>query len=111
MADDFFEAAADHFGKAHFIFGGKSLGFAKKRIGNLDLCFYHDGILSSCWGLSICVSATELSGGFFRQDLRVRLLGQAEDGFGNEEEKHGDEEGAPDVAGERGVVGLAGLVE
>lgn len=47
MADDFFEATAHNLGEAHFIFGGKSLSFAKKRIGDLDLCFYHDGILPS----------------------------------------------------------------
>lgn len=45
MANDFFQPTTDDFGEAHFIFGSKSLGFTKKRIGDLDLCFYHDGIL------------------------------------------------------------------
>ena len=36
---------------------------------------------------------------------------KAEDGFGDEQEEHGDEEGAPDIAGEGWVRGLAGLVE
>ena len=45
MLDDFFQPTADDFGKAHFVFGSKSFCFAEKRIGNLHLCFYHDGIL------------------------------------------------------------------
>ena len=47
MFDDFFQPAADHLGKAHFVFGSKSFCFAEKSIGNLHLCFYHDGILPS----------------------------------------------------------------
>jgi hypothetical protein len=43
--DDFLESTADHFGKAHFIFGSKTLGLAKERIWDLHLCFYHAGIL------------------------------------------------------------------
>lgn len=50
MFDDFLQPTADDFGKTHFIFGSKSFGFAEKRIGNLHLGFYHDGILSTVAG-------------------------------------------------------------
>ena len=58
MFDDFFQPTADHFGKAHFIFGSKSLCFTTKRIGNLLLCFYHDGILPTRAG---CVNFSSVT--------------------------------------------------
>ena len=39
------------------------------------------------------------------------FLWQAKQGFGEQEEEHGDGEGTPDIAGEGGIGGLAGLVE
>ena len=54
---------------------------------------------------------TNSRGRLGREDLGAGFFRQAEEGLGDEEEQHSDEEGAPNVAGKRGVGGLAGLVE
>ena len=40
-----FEAAPDDLGKRPFLGSGHLLGFFEEGVGNLDLCFYHDGNL------------------------------------------------------------------
>ena len=50
MANDLLQPPSHHLGKAHFIFRSKPFRFAKKFIGNLNLCFYHDGDLPSVMG-------------------------------------------------------------
>ena len=71
MFDDFLQPTADDFGKAHFIFGSKSLGLAKERIGNLHLRFYHDDILPTRVG---CVNFSAKTRFF---EHRGRLVIQA----------------------------------
>ncbi len=46
-----------------------------------------------------------------RKDLGVGFLGKTEKCLGKKEEEDGDEEGAPDIAGERRITGLACLIE
>lgn len=45
VPDNFLQPAPNNFGKAHLIFRRDPFCFTEKEIRDLDLCFYHDGIL------------------------------------------------------------------
>jgi hypothetical protein len=47
VADDLLQSPPNHFSETHFIFRSQPFGFAEKHIGDLHLCFYHDGNLPS----------------------------------------------------------------
>lgn len=45
VPNDLLEPAPDDLGEAHFVFFGQSFGLAIERVWDLNLCFYHGGIL------------------------------------------------------------------
>ena len=45
VPNDLLEPAPDDFGEGHFVFIRQPFGLAIKRVWDLNLCFYHDGIL------------------------------------------------------------------